>query len=95
MNSAARRPRKEKKKGGACADEFEQPAEVVPCGCVLWFNPMPSYVVYLRANDGVTEDGVVSTWDDIGDAYAAAGEAKAMDPENSYEVQVESDGPVW
>ena len=47
---------------------------------------MPSYVVYRSANDRSNKDGVVSTWDDINDAYAAAGETKAMDPENDYEV---------
>jgi hypothetical protein len=49
---------------------------------------MPSYVVYCHARDGVTEDGVVSVWDDIDDAQTAAMEYLAMDPENSYEVQV-------
>lgn len=49
------------------------------------------YVVRRESHDGYSPDGPVSVWDHCGDAEAAAGEAWAMDPENTYYVE-EIDG---
>lgn len=53
---------------------------------------MTTYAVYCDSHDGVSQDGTVSRWDNYSDAEAAAGELRAMDPENSYIVIPEDNG---
>jgi len=50
---------------------------------------MPStiYVVQFESRDGYEQDGPHSVWSNYEDAEAAAGEAKAMDPEGHYSVE--------
>lgn len=54
------------------------------------FNPMTTptlYVVRFESHDGFEPDGQHSVWSNLGDAEAAVGEAKAMDPEGRYFVE--------